>query len=235
MKNAIVYIVIILSYILLLSFSSLSGVQSRSNVFFSYLNGEIIFDYNPDMSLFHHYYNKISRFTQNRSKFDFLIPTLDINNDQSSPGGNSEKFLTNLNMVDSGSKWTVSHPVIPDLEDLQSSDLFAVFSSHHQNEEKSNFNEDDKINDKGKKNSFVTTPCGPCNNFPILSASISHLLDYSVEENRGGFRPMPDEDHDFACNPTPEPDTIFLFGSVLIGFLISTKILRRKNEKGSIL
>jgi len=235
MKNAIVYIVIILSYILLLSFSSLSGVQSRSNVFFSYLNGEIIFDYNPDMSLFHQYYSKISRFTQKRSKFDFLIPTLDINNDQLSPGGNSENILRDLNMVDSGSKWTVSDPGIPDLQDLPPSELFAVFSGQHQNEEKSNLNGDTKINDKETKNSFVTTPCGPCNNFPILSASISHLLDYSVEENRGGSRPMSDEDNDFACNHTPEPDTIFLFGSVLIGFIISTKILRRKNEKGSIL
>ena len=179
MKNALVFIVIIFSYLLLLSFSSFSGIHPYGRVIFSYLCGEIQMDYNTNLSLFHHYYSKLNTFTRMSQKIDLPSSTVEKTSVQTPYENKGERLFKNISMNDAGSNWSKNATLVSDLYEQPSPDF-------------------------------------------------KHAIDNSFQ-NSGVLAQISRETGYVASDPIPESSILLLFGSVLLGLFVSTRIHKRKS------
>ena len=169
MKNTIISAAVVIGLILVLRISVLSSNQTQNDIRFSYLNGEILFDYNPDSHIIEFYFERFDRFTQDQQN-NKLGRLEEINPDLSSSldsGGNLLTKLT-INEINLNQKNNVSCFTNQDVISCSNFDAFWGNSPSFGNKE--------KMTNKAKT-SIITSPCGICNNFPIIFASATEAFE----------------------------------------------------------
>jgi len=220
MKNIITSAAILISLILFIRISVLSGNQEQNGLCFSYLNGQIMFDYDPN-SNFLYYYKKLSQIAraQENNKLRRLHEKEIDNNINIKQTSN---ILDNIYLDRSGIKHLnynsqSSNPAVTPNIDCN------WLGSEAQ----------DPLNKMVKSNlpsnSMITTPCGMCNNFPIVFTSANEIVETSTFNSSLISQSFSSESQMY-CSPTPEPQTIFLFGSALIGMGVFRHFRRKKTK-----
>jgi hypothetical protein len=223
MKNTIISTAVVIGLILFLRITALSGNQTPSDIRFSYLNGEILFDYNPDSHIVEFYFERFDRFTQGQES-NKLRRLEEINPEVNSCFDKDNNLLTKLTINDFSLNQEKNVSCFEN-QDAISCSNFDAFRGNS-----ISIGDKKKMTDK-PKTLIISSPCGICNNFLITCTSANETVERfgSIGNNPviQGF----DEDYLGQCSPTPEPQTIFLFGSSLISLGIIKRFRSKKTFK----